>query len=162
MTGKQAQALTESIILCGHPSVLSVLIPALTCHPLCAPLRHLALLLSKPWVLFSEPLSDAYKTKTGISYSSSSKMQVVSYLMFDIVLLCACSKWKLVFYVTDWKCWCFLFSQVGLATRCVSSSWQWWVSSGWSVVVSKFSTVLNAFRIWLQVGVFPKEYSWTG
>lgn len=30
------------------------------------------------------------------------------------------------------------------------------------MVVSKFSTLLNAFKILLQVGVFPKEYSWIG
>lgn len=92
MTGKQAQALIESIILCGHSSVFSVLIPALTCRSLRALVRHLGLVLCRTWVLFSEPMSDAYKNKTGMSYSSSSKMQVAFYLMFDIVLLCTCSK----------------------------------------------------------------------
>lgn len=136
----------------------------LSAHPSTdvSPVWHLGSILCRAWVLFSEPVSDACRNKTGMSCSSSSKMQVVFYLMFDIVLLCTHSKWKLVFYVTDRNCWCFLFSQVGLATRCVSSSQQLWVSSGWSVVVSKFSTVLNAFKIWLQVGVFPKEYSWIG
>lgn len=69
MTGKQAQALTESIILCGHPSVFSVLIPALMCHSLGAPVRHLAAVLCRAWVLFTEPLSDVHKNKTGMNYS---------------------------------------------------------------------------------------------
>lgn len=162
MRGKQAQALIESIIVCGHPSVFAVLIPAGMCRSLGAPVTRLGLALCRAWVLFSEPLSDAHRNKTGMNFSSSSKMQVVFYLMFDMVLLCTCSKCRLIFYVTDWNCWCFLFSQGGLATRCVSSSQQLWVSPGWSVVVSKFSTVLKAFKIWLQVGVFPKEYSWIG
>lgn len=92
MTGKQAQALIESVILCGHSSVFSVLIPALMCHSLPALVRHLGLVLCRAWVLFSEPVSDAYKNKTGMNCSSSLKMQVVFYLMFDIVLLCTCSK----------------------------------------------------------------------
>lgn len=92
MTGKQALALIESIILCGLPSVFSVLIPALMCHSLGALVRHLGLFLCRAWGLFSEPVSDAHKNKTGMNYSSSSKMQVVFYLMFDVVLLCTCSK----------------------------------------------------------------------
>lgn len=86
------QALIETVILWTHSSVFSVLIRTLTCHLLYALVRHLDSVLCRTWVLFSKPVSDAYKNIIGMRYSLSFKMQVVFYLMFGIVLVCTNNK----------------------------------------------------------------------
>ena len=72
--------------------MLSVLIPTLTCHVLCARVRHLDSVLCRACFLFGKPLSDAYRYIIGTRYSSSFKMEVVFYLMFDVVLVCTNSE----------------------------------------------------------------------